>query len=197
MWPNAIAPFEIVGLLGWFALGLPLFLLATLVGLAFKGRRRNGNSVAAQSRRELRECNKTTGVDASEQLGAFSRMKTSVQTRSDSALDHAHPIAALSRAGGTAVLAAMEGARDPSEAVEALGALVFQSASGGAVDVQAAARLQLGDLAEDAGDMTTACEHWQIARDLFDKSENIVAREIAEEKMLSNGCPTDWVLNEF
>lgn len=61
----------------------------------------------------------------------------------------------------------------------------------------ASARLLLGDLAEREGDLTTACEHWQIARSLF---QDLAARDRlkgAETRMRRIGCPTDWVLNDF
>jgi len=61
----------------------------------------------------------------------------------------------------------------------------------------AAARLALGDIAEREGDLTTACEHWQIARSLF---QELSAREPlrdAQQRMRRIDCPTDWVLNDF
>lgn len=61
----------------------------------------------------------------------------------------------------------------------------------------AAARLELGDLVAGQGDMTTACEHWQIARQIFwDGGESQMLAE-ADRRMIANGCPTDWVLNDF
>lgn len=61
----------------------------------------------------------------------------------------------------------------------------------------AAARLELGDIARASGDLTTACEHWQIARGLYFELENADALEAAEARMQRTGCPTDWVLNDF
>lgn len=65
------------------------------------------------------------------------------------------------------------------------------------VFVQAEARLDLADLARASGDLTTACEHWQIARSLFHKLSNAPRRDEAEHQMLKHGCPTDWVLTDF
>jgi tetratricopeptide (TPR) repeat protein len=62
---------------------------------------------------------------------------------------------------------------------------------------QAKARLALGDLAQAGGDPTTACEHWQIARALFHELKQVDDHEAAEQRMLRNGCPTDWVLTDF
>lgn len=61
----------------------------------------------------------------------------------------------------------------------------------------AAARLELGDLARASGDLTTACEHWQIARGLFTDLRLARDLEAAEGRMRDSGCPTDWVLNDF
>lgn len=61
----------------------------------------------------------------------------------------------------------------------------------------ASARLALGDLAHAAGDATTACEHWQIARALFYELKQPAQHSAAEQRMLRNGCPTDWVLTDF
>ena len=61
----------------------------------------------------------------------------------------------------------------------------------------AKARLALGDLAHAGGDPTTACEHWQIARALFHELKQAADYEAVEQRMLRNGCPTDWVLTDF
>lgn len=61
----------------------------------------------------------------------------------------------------------------------------------------AAARLELGDIACQHGDMTTACEHWQIARSLFQDAGRAADRDVATQRMQKNGCPSDWVLNQF
>jgi len=63
--------------------------------------------------------------------------------------------------------------------------------------LEARARLALGDIARAGGDLTSACEHWQMARVLFsgcgaqDDTASVITR------MERAGCPTDWVLNEF
>lgn len=61
----------------------------------------------------------------------------------------------------------------------------------------AAARLELGDIALAGGDLTTACEHWQIARGLYFELKAAHELEAAETRMQRTGCPTDWVLNDF
>lgn len=62
---------------------------------------------------------------------------------------------------------------------------------------QAEARLELAELARAAGDLTTACEHWQIARGLFHKMSEQAKLGDTERLMQQHGCPTDWVLNDF
>lgn len=72
-------------------------------------------------------------------------------------------------------------------------------AAGGAhqKETHARARLALGDLAHAGGDLTTACEHWQIARAIFFELKQRGDHEAVEGRMRRNGCPTDWVLTDF
>ncbi|WP_072392160.1 hypothetical protein [Hyphomicrobium sp. CS1GBMeth3] len=63
--------------------------------------------------------------------------------------------------------------------------------------VQAEARLELAELARLAGDLTTACEHWQIARGLFHKLSDAARLDETERQMRTHRCPTDWVLTDF
>ncbi len=65
------------------------------------------------------------------------------------------------------------------------------------VDVEANARLELGDIAQASGDPTTACEHWQMARALFTQAQRVVDARASETRMERAGCPTDWVLTQF
>jgi hypothetical protein len=61
----------------------------------------------------------------------------------------------------------------------------------------AAARLALGEAAHQAGDLTTACEQWQLARTAFLEGGDIEQHAHVEKRMRENGCPTDWVLTDF
>lgn len=63
--------------------------------------------------------------------------------------------------------------------------------------LQAEARLELAELSRATGDLTTACEHWQIARALFHELASKRELDETETLMRSHGCPTDWVLNDF
>jgi uncharacterized Zn finger protein len=74
---------------------------------------------------------------------------------------------------------------------------IREAANGRHKGVHAQARLALGDLAHASGDLTTACEHWQIARALFHELKQPRDHKAAETRMLRNGCPTDWVLTDF
>ncbi len=67
----------------------------------------------------------------------------------------------------------------------------------GNVSVHADARLDLAEIAREAGDLTTACEHWQIARKLFIDNSRKDRLAEADALMLRHGCPTDWVLTDF
>ena len=64
-------------------------------------------------------------------------------------------------------------------------------------ETHAAARLELGDLLGDEGDMTSACEHWQIARQIYWDAHAKDQLDDVDRRMMANGCPTDWVLNDF
>jgi hypothetical protein len=63
--------------------------------------------------------------------------------------------------------------------------------------VQANARLEIGDLSRANGDLTSACEHWQMARSLFHELKKLSEFDTADKRMRQSGCPTDWVLNDF
>jgi hypothetical protein len=61
----------------------------------------------------------------------------------------------------------------------------------------AAARLALAESAHQAGDLTSACEQWQMARTAFLQSGETEQHARVEKRMRENGCPTDWVLTDF
>jgi len=88
-------------------------------------------------------------------------------------------------------------AKRPSEAAEFLRKSIRAAVVARNRTVHAQARIELAELARAAGDLTTACEHWQIARGLFSDVKNKVGLSGAEELMRRHGCPTDWVLNDF
>ncbi|MDX2288587.1 MAG: hypothetical protein NW217_07170 [Hyphomicrobiaceae bacterium] len=63
--------------------------------------------------------------------------------------------------------------------------------------VHARGRLELGDICQSEGDLTTACEHWHMARDLFLADKAVAEVESVKRRMEKSRCPTDWVLTEF
>ncbi len=85
----------------------------------------------------------------------------------------------------------------PAVAASTLRDAIRLAASNGLADVHASARLELGELARDEGDLITACEHWQIARGLFHDLKNAEKVKTTEARMSEHGCPTDWVLTDF
>ena len=86
---------------------------------------------------------------------------------------------------------------ESAAALQALTQCIRLAAKLGSKATQAAARLELGDLSRTLGDLTSACEHWQIARALSYELKNSGLLEAAEIRMRRHGCPTDWVLNDF
>lgn len=63
--------------------------------------------------------------------------------------------------------------------------------------VHAEARIELAELAHGEGDMTSACEHWQIAKLMFHDAGRRQERDRVAELMRQRHCPTDWVLTNF
>ncbi|HET6390751.1 hypothetical protein [Hyphomicrobium sp.] len=61
----------------------------------------------------------------------------------------------------------------------------------------AAARVALAEAAQRAGDLTSACEQWQMARTAYLKAGDTDRHDSIEKRMRDNGCPTDWVLTDF
>ncbi len=86
---------------------------------------------------------------------------------------------------------------ETARAAEHLRSSVRAAAKGKLASIQAEARLELAELARAAGDLTTACEHWQIARGLFHQLQQAAELGETEKLMQRHGCPTDWVLNDF
>jgi hypothetical protein len=88
-------------------------------------------------------------------------------------------------------------AGDTKAAAATLRETILLAVTGELPDHHAAARLELGELARQDGDLITACEHWQIARALFQDLKNGARVKTTEARMRDHGCPTDWVLTDF
>lgn len=110
------------------------------------------------------------------------------------AAGHASAIPDLKVARGLALF--REGKSASEAANDVRGGLILALQQGQKLS-QAHARVALGDLCKAGDDLTTACEHWQLARDIFAELQETQARKDVETRIRQNGCPTDWVLNEF
>ena len=83
------------------------------------------------------------------------------------------------------------------EALTALRSAAGISAKHGPKSAHAAARMELAEAAYRAGDLTTACEHWQLARAALQDDGQVKASAHVDKLMRDHGCPTDWVLTDF
>lgn len=88
-------------------------------------------------------------------------------------------------------------AADDHAAADKLRDAIILASKIGDRQLHAAARLELGDIAQAGGDLHTACEHWQMARSLYEEEERAADVEACANRMIRNGCPTDWVLTDF
>jgi hypothetical protein len=63
--------------------------------------------------------------------------------------------------------------------------------------VHAEARIELAEIALLDGDLTTACEHWQMAKLMFHDTGRRFDQDRMADLMRRHRCPTDWVLTNF
>ena len=103
------------------------------------------------------------------------------------------PLAVHYLALGRAKMAAGE----ETAALNALRSAAGEAARHGPARVHAEARIELAEAAVRAGDPTSACEHWQMARMAFLEAGAKADGEKVDLRMRANGCPTDWVLTDF
>ncbi len=177
---------ELTGFAGWLILSLPLFLLLLAIFRAFVRRPQSAQGALGQEnggamKISLFERPTPEGMLVKQRAGDdYPRVGDHVPRDDARHLDvqrHAQ--------------------KAPQERIQYLQERVLASRKNGDVRIEADARMELGDIAEEMSDMTMACEHWQIARDLFHALDEKTLCAEAEEKMLRNGCPTDWLLNDF
>lgn len=83
------------------------------------------------------------------------------------------------------------------EALKALRSCAGVGAMHGPPLVHAQSRVELAEAAFKAGDLTGACEQWQIAKATFHDHGQQEAHALVDKRMRDTGCPTDWVLTEF
>lgn len=62
---------------------------------------------------------------------------------------------------------------------------------------EARARIELAAISEAEGDATSACEHFQIARQLYLDAQAPNSAHRVEASMRKLGCPSGWVLEGF
>ncbi len=87
------------------------------------------------------------------------------------------------------------GARPEAEAL--LRKAVMVARRTGLPEAHAEARIELAELARADGDMTSACEHWQMAKLMFYETGRRGDQDRIADMMRRHRCPTDWVLTEF
>jgi Flp pilus assembly protein TadD len=102
-------------------------------------------------------------------------------------------LASVLLAKGQALLAAGQN----KDAARALRQAIEIAIENGKVDMHALARLELAEICRADGDLTTACEHWHLAKQLFNAQSRTVSSATTETRMRDHGCPTEWVLTEF
>lgn len=197
---------EIAGLAAWIALSMPFAVLATTILLAVRRRRarRPPSPEAGATGRygvpiEPRASPPATSPPPAAApppptLPSFAGVEAGELARRLDEADRRNDV----RAAAPLLLALARRARaDGSDAVASAHLRrCIRSAAGDRL-VEAAARLELGDIAEAGGDLTTACEHWQLARQIAGELGLNEEAAVAEARMASHGCPTDWVLNDF
>lgn len=81
--------------------------------------------------------------------------------------------------------------------MEALRLAAGHGAQYGPASAHGDARLELAEAAYDQGDLSSACEQWQLARTAYLEAKNDVAHARVDQRMRDHGCPTDWVLTDF
>ncbi len=67
----------------------------------------------------------------------------------------------------------------------------------GPLSAHAQARLALAEVAYQAGDLTGACEQWQLARSALLEDGQTLEHARIDKRMRDHQCPTDWILTDF
>lgn len=163
-----------------------LALLVTLIALALRMRakQRSASAAAPLTVAAPAEVVKLTAIDAA---ALFAAVK---EAEAESA-SHRLPGLYLSLA---------QWRLDEGEtraAAELLRKCIRAATTAGLKEAHAKARVALGDIAQETGDPSTACEHWQIARLIFHELRQMRDYEAVDARMQRNKCPTDWVLTDF
>jgi hypothetical protein len=179
-------------LLGEAIFAIPIAVLATLTILLLRrwaGKRSSHRKdIIAYVHGEGHPSGSITGDAVDEDVATIAkRVETAIAANNNTALADLY----LALARGHEKLGHAEARMSALRSAAGCGALHGPPAS------HAAARLQLAEAAYDAGDLTTACEQWQLARGAFLADGQFDEHERVEKRMRDNGCPTDWVLTDF
>ena len=198
--------FELTGLAGTLLLAVPILLLlvVVLLGTRYRGglKRWVGNAGAPLPAATGPEKDDQAALDLEAKRQQDRRRTRDARARADRL---ARDIAVAERKGPESTLAALylEAGRillvlgDGAAGGERLRESLVVSQKLGLKLEHAQARIELGDLSADQGDLTTACEHWSIARSMVHELKRSADIEAVEARIRDNGCPTDWVLNDF
>jgi tetratricopeptide (TPR) repeat protein len=198
---------EITGLAAWVVLALPFAALAAAIALALRkhGPRGGENRASAPRGRygaPLSERPLPAQAPISDAAGKERPQARDAGRGSGglaSALERAEASGDESELADLHLRSAREklAAGRVGEAADHLRRSIRVAARIGKKKAHAEARLELAEIARAEGDLTTACEHWQIARGLFCDLKHARELEKTETLMRQHGCPTDWVLNDF
>ncbi|MFA5901348.1 MAG: hypothetical protein WC829_19775 [Hyphomicrobium sp.] len=177
-------------------------LLFTLIGLALRRRKRHSHRLAAAPTDQPLQ---TAARQPAESIAPLAP----VGIAQISAIDGTSLLAAIDEASAESAtsgrlpglyLSLAQWQIDSGEtraAEEVLRKCIRSATTAGLKDTHAKARVWLGDLVQASGDPATACEHWQIARQLFHELRQTKEFAAVDARILRNGCPTDWVLTDF
>lgn len=181
---------------GWIALSIPLAGLSTV--LALRVFRRN-----PAERPVARPVEHMTTQSEGAQQGDLCKAETAAKAsgilalRAEiSELESGNQSAGLAQLYLDLAWAEQQGGSE-APALQALRSAAGVAARFGPPSVHADARLELADAAFRAGDLTGACEQWQLARAALVAAGRTADEERIEQRMRDHGCPTDWVLTEF
>jgi tetratricopeptide (TPR) repeat protein len=189
-------------LLEYATFGLPVAVLATLLFLLMRRKSRKG---AAAPKSNMRADVPETVAQTVLSPVAQTKVETPVAAVvADPAALERNIETALKGPDKTALaplyleLANARGrAGDETARMAALRSAAGYGALHGPHGAHAAARLNLAEAAYQAGDLTSACEQWQLARAAYQADGQADVQDKIDKRMRENGCPTDWVLTDF
>jgi tetratricopeptide (TPR) repeat protein len=176
-------------LLGGAIIGVVSMALATLLVLLLHGRQRK----------------KSQSGDTSYLASAAVEPDVSPRNPAGDIVETSKRIEAATADGDNGALAALyldlarcHGlAGDEASRLSALRSAATYGSQHGPHAAHAEARIELAEIAFRAGDLTSACEQWQMARAALLKDGQTERHASIEKRMRENGCPTDWVLTGF